>query len=259
MSIKPLSGKTVLVTRPAEQAGELAGRIAEAGGRALLFPAIELCDVEDEAPFFALVDRLEEFDFAVFISPNAVARAMKRILGRRALPAGLRMVAVGGGSVRALAGHGIRGVIAPQGRYDSEALLELAELSDPRGKRVVIFRGQGGRELLGETLSARGAHVEYAECYRRCRPATDPAPLLEAWRRQELHAVTATSSESLRNLFHMVGQGRDALCGTPLFVPHPRIAQSAHELRMKTVIVTGPGDAGLLTGLTAYFGPRAGT
>jgi uroporphyrinogen-III synthase len=258
MSAKPLAGKTVLVTRPAEQARGLAGLIAEAGGRALLFPAIELREVADEAPFLALVDRLDEFDFAVFISPNAVARAMKRILERRALPPRLQWVAVGGGSVRALAGHGISGVIAPQGRYDSEALLELAELSDPRGKRIVIFRGQGGRELLGETLSARGARVEYAECYRRCRPASDPAPLLEAWRRKDLHAVTVTSSEALRNLFHMLGEGRDALSATPLFVPHPRIAQAAREFQAKTVIVTGPGDAGLLTGLTAYFGPRAG-
>ncbi len=258
MSAKPLAGKTILVTRPAEQAHALAGLIAEAGGRALLFPAIELRDVEDETPFLALVDRLDEFDFAVFISPNAVARAMKRILERRALPARLHWVAVGGGSVRALAGHGIGGVIAPQGRYDSEALLELAELSDPRGQRIVIFRGQGGRELLGETLSARGARVEYAECYRRCRPASDAKPLLEAWRCNELHAATVTSSEALRNLFHMVGEGRDALSVTPLFVPHPRIAQAAREFHARTVVLTGPGDAGLLTGLTAYFGPRAG-
>jgi uroporphyrinogen-III synthase len=253
MNTKPLAGRTIVVTRPAEQADGLAGMIANAGGHPLRFPVIELRDVEDERPFLDLVNRLDEFDFAVFISPNAVGRAMKRILERRGLPPGLRMVAVGAGSVRALAGYGVTGVIAPQGRYDSEALLELAELSAPRGKRLVIFRGQGGRELLGETLSARGAQVEYAECYRRCRPDADPAPLLEAWQRHELHAVTATSSEGLRNLFEMVGHGRDALRNTPLFVPHPRIAQAARALQVRTAVVTGPGDAGLLTGLTAFF------
>jgi len=253
MNTKPLAGRTIVVTRPAEQADALAAMIADAGGRPLRFPVIELRDVEDERPFLAVVNRLDEFDFAVFISPNAVGRAMKRILQRRGLPPGLRMVAVGAGSVRALAGFGVTGVIAPQGRYDSEALLELAELSAPRGKRVVIFRGQGGRELLGETLSARGAQVEYAECYRRCRSDADPAPLLEAWHRNELHAVTATSSEGLRHLFEMVGEGRDALRNTPLFVPHPRIAQAARELQARTVVVTGPGDAGVLTGLTAFF------
>lgn len=258
MNRKPLASRSIVVTRPADQAGGLAGLIEEAGGRPMLFPVIELRDVEDDRPFLALVDRLDEFDYAVFISPNAVGRAMKRILERRALPPGLRTVAVGGGSVRALAGYGVTGVIAPEGRYDSEALLELAELSAPLGKRVVIFRGQGGRELLGETLSARGARVEYAECYRRCRPDIDPAALLDAWRRRELDAVTVTSSEGLRNLFDMVGQGRDALSATPLFVPHPRIAEAARALQVRTVIVTGPGDAGLIAGLTAYFGHRKG-
>lgn len=253
MSTKPLTGRTIVVTRPAEQAGALAALIAEAGGRPLLFPVIELREVDDARPFLEVVDRLDEFDFAVFISPNAVGRAMKRILERRALPSGLRIVAVGGGSVRALGHYGVTGVIAPQGRYDSEALLELAELSAPRGRRVVIFRGQGGRELLGDTLSARGARVEYAECYRRCRPDADPAPLLQAWRRGELDAMTVTSSEGLCNLFDMVEEGRDALRATPLFLPHPRIAQAARELKVRTVVVTGPGDAGLLAGLIAFF------
>jgi uroporphyrinogen-III synthase len=259
LKTKPLAGKRVVVTRPAEQAPELADLIKAAGGRPILFPVIELREVEDAAPFLALIDRLDEFDFAVFISPNAVGRAMKRILERRTLPPALKTIAVGGGSVSALASYGVSDVVAPRGRFDSEALLELAELSAPRGKRVVIFRGQGGRELLGDTLIERGARVEYAECYRRCRPESDTAPLLEAWRRNKLDAVTVTSSEGLRNLFDMVGdQGRDALRRTPLFVPHPRIAEAARQLQVQTVIITGPRDAGLLTGLTAYFSGRAG-
>ena len=52
----------------------------------------------------------------------------------------------------------------------------------------------------------------------------------------------------------MVGPaGRERLLGTPLFVPHPRIAEAAHGLKVRKVIVTGPGDEGLLTGLTHYF------
>ena len=113
---------------------------------------------------------------------------------------------------------------------------------------MVIFRGEGGRELLGETLRARGAAVEYAECYRRVRPELDPAPLLEAWAGSGLDAVTVTSSEGLRNLAEMVGRSRAASgCSrTPLFVPHPRIAEAARGLGVRTVIVTGPGDEGLL-------------
>ena len=249
---KPLAGKGIVVTRPEHQAQTLARLIESAGGRTILFPAIEIRDVEDPGPFKRLIDRLEEFDLAIFISPNAVERAMRMISARRKLPAGLRVATIGGGGVRALEGHGVTGVISPQGRYDSEALLELAEVAGAR--RVVIFRGEGGRELLGETLSSRGARVEYVECYRRCRPDLDPARLLEAWARNELDAVTATSSEGLRNLFEIVGNaGREPLQRTPLFVPHPRIAEFARGHRVQTVVVTGPGDNGLLAGLTAYF------
>ena len=177
---------------------------------------------------------------------------MSLIAGRRSLPPGLRVATIGGGGARALAARGVARVISPQGRYDSEALLELPEIAG--AKRVVIFRGQGGRELLGETLSARGARVEYAECYRRGKPDQDPALLLNAWTRKEIDAVTVTSSEGLRNLLDMVGEaGRPSLLRTPLAAPHPRIAETARSLGVEKVIVTGPGDESLLAGLSAYF------
>jgi uroporphyrinogen-III synthase len=136
---QPLKGKGIVVTRPAHQAAPLARSIEEAGARAVLFPAIEIRDMEDLAPFYGIVDELQEFDLAIFISPNAAERAIGMILGRRALPPGLRLAAIGGGGVRALAARGVTDVIAPEGRYDSEALLELPEVAAAR--RVAIFRG----------------------------------------------------------------------------------------------------------------------
>jgi len=251
---KPLAGKGIVVTRPAHQTQALARLIKNAGGRAIVFPAIEIRDVEDLGPFTRLIDRLDEFDLAIFISPNSAERAMNLISARRKLPERLRVAAVGGGSVRALERYGVTDVVAPQGRYDSEGLLELPAFAAMSGKRVVIFRGASGRELVGETLRARGALVEYAECYRRVRPELDGRPLLRAWERNELDAITVTSSEGLHNLFDMVGApGREQLLRTPLFVPHPRIAEAARGLQVQKVIVTGPGDEGLLTGLGDYF------
>jgi len=254
---KPLVGRSVVVTRPAHQAQVFARLVSGAGGRAILFPAIEICDIEDPGPFVRLVDRLDEFDLAIFVSPNAVERAMGLIRGRRAFPPRLRVATVGGGSVRALERFGITGVLAPQGRFDSEALADLPELAAMSGRRVVIFRGAGGRELLGELLCSRGAAVEYAECYRRVRPNIDSAPLLLAWSRKGVDAITVTSSESLRNFAEMIGPaGRERLLKTPVFVPHPRIAEAAHGLQVRRVIVTGPGDEGMLAGLVAYFGAQ---
>ena len=226
--------------------------IEEAGGKPILFPAIEIRDAADLGPFLRAVDRLDDFDLAVFISPNAIERALTLIRSRRELPPHLKIAAIGGGSVRALERHGVTGVIAPQGRYDSEALLERSELAT--AKRVVIFRGEGGREHLGDALRARGAAVDYAECYSRARPATDPSSLLQAWSGGSVNAVTATSSEGLRNFAEMIGErGREALARTPLFVPHPRIAEAGRDLSVRTVVVTGPGDEGILEGLQAHF------
>jgi len=254
----PLAGRGILVTRPREHAQGLATLIEGAGGAALVFPAIEIEDLPDLRPILALIDRLEEFDLAIFISPSAVHKALNLVRSRRGArpwPPNLRAAAVGRGSRRELERHGFDGVVAPRSHADSEALLSLPELTDVAGRRIVIFRGDGGRELLGDTLAARGAKVEYAECYRRARPRADSAPVLAAWARGGVDAVTVSSSEGLANLFDMLGKlGQQWLRTTPLFVPHPRVAAAAGRLGVGKVIVAGPGDGEVLDALVAYFG-----
>jgi uroporphyrinogen-III synthase len=254
MNPSALAGRRVVVTRPAGQTGHMAALIRAAGGEPVLFPALEILDAENLQPVLELMDRLDAFDLAIFVSANAVNRALDLVQARRAWPAGLRVVTVGRGSERELRRHGFAAVIVPSARFDSEALLDLAELKDVQGKRVVIFRGDGGRELLGDTLAGRGAVVEYAECYRRGRPQADVAPLLALAARQGLDAFTVTSSEGLANLHDMLGEaGRQWFRQTPLFVPHERIAAAARALAVQTVVLTGPGDEGLVAGLSAFF------
>lgn len=250
----PLKGVGVVVTRPAHQAGHLAELIARAGGRAILFPALEIFDAEDMGALSAVIDRLEQFDLAIFISPNAVNKAMNLIRARRSWPQGLRCAAVGKGSGKELARCGIEDVLVPPGRFDSEALLAMAELQDMAGKRVVVFRGEGGRELLGEELARRGAALTFVECYRRGKPVgADVGALLHQWARGEIDAVTVTSGESVRNLFDLVGKlGQQFLKKTPLFAFHENIAEVARELGVERVYVTPPGDDGLLSGLIEW-------
>jgi uroporphyrinogen-III synthase len=249
-----LSGRGVLVTRPREQCAALVTRIEAAGGQAIVFPALEIVDAGDPRLLNALIDRLDRFDIAVFISPSAVTRAMHLILARRQLPLGLRVAAIGKGSARELHRFQVTDVLIPQGRSDSEALLAMAEFKAVRGKSVVIFRGEGGRDVLGNTLVERGARVEYAECYRRVRPNGDPEQLRRAWARGEIHAVIVTSAEAMRNLFAMVGPtDADWLRNTPLFVAHERIGAVARELGIATVVVTPEGDAGLVEGMIRFF------
>jgi uroporphyrinogen-III synthase len=232
----------------------MAALIRAAGGEPVLFPALEIFDAEDLQPVLALIDRLDTFDLAIFISANAVNKALALVQARRAWPAGLRVATVGRGSERELQRGGFAAVIAPRERFDSEALLDQPELKDVRGKHVLIFRGDRGRELLGDTLSARGAVVEYAECYRRGRPQADIAPLLALAERHKLDAFSVTSSEGLANLYDMLGEASQQwFKQTPLFAPHERIAAAARSLGVQTVVLTGPGDEGLVAGLAAFF------
>ena len=253
-AIPRLTGRGIVITRPAEQAASLARLIASEGGRPIVFSAIEILDIEDRRALDALIGRLDAFDLAIFISPNAVERGLSAIHRLRTLPPQLQVAAIGRGSARALHRQGFRSVIAPGAGADSEALLALPELGKLAGKRVVVFRGVGGRVLLRDELAARGAIVEYAECYRRRRPQIDPAALLGAWRRGEVDAVVATSSEGLRNFHDMLGEeGRKQLGATPLVVPHARIASTAQRLGIANAIVTAPGEDGILEGLARYF------
>lgn len=258
MSAGPLAGRRIVVTRPREQAAGLAARIREADGEPVLFPAIEIRDLADLGAFHAIADRLEEFEWAVFVSPTAVRKALQLLRARRGSrpwPAALRAAAIGHGSRSALQDEGVPGVLAPMGQADSEALLEMPEFASPDGRRIVIFRGRGGRELLGETLAARGARVEYADCYVRARPAAGSGPGGgTGFPGAVVDAVTVTSGEGLANLYELLDErAREQLRQTPLFVSHPRVAAQAAGLGLRRVTVSGPGDAAMLAALVAYF------
>lgn len=240
MASDDLRERSILVTRPRAQAAQLARLIEQAGGRALLFPAIEIEDV----PPPAALSRLQQFDLAIFVSPTAVAKAMPQLA---ALPARLRVAAVGAGTRRALEKYGVSRVITPASGADSEALLASGELGDVAGKRIAILRGDGGRALLGDTFVERGAHVEYVTCYRRLLPK----PPAQQWRAGELAAVTVSSSQGLENLFAVLDP--DMLRSTPLFVPHARIAERARALAVGEVVLAGHSDDEMLERLVAYF------
>ena len=249
VSSLPLAGFNIVVTRPREQAADLVQRIEQLGGKPLLFPLLEITAVRDDRALREQISRLRQTDLAIFISPNAARYGMAAIQASGAVPASLKIASVGQGSANALRELGIGNIIAPTERFDSEGLLALPELRDVAGKRVMIFRGDGGRELLGDTLKARGATVEYVTCYLRSKPDVDVSALLNALP----HAIAVTSSEALSHLREVLdeAQCRDVY-GVVLFVPHERIAAAAKQLGWQQVIVTASGDDGMMSGLIAW-------
>jgi uroporphyrinogen-III synthase len=258
MKASPLAGRCIVVTRPLAQSGPLAEAIKAAGGEPLIFPLLEIAPADDAQPLAESAARLAQYDWAVFISPNAVDYALPTLLAQKPWPVSLRPAAVGQGTVRALAAYGITGCIAPSERFDSEALLALPELASEQvaGKRVAIFRGDGGRELLADTLRQRGATVDCITCYRRSPPSAGGLPLLAAWRAGKLDALAVSSSEGLRYLLALLdNEGRNFLRATPLFVPHARIAETARELGLRNIVLSDAADAGIMAALVAYNWP----
>ena len=248
-----LAGLNIVVTRPRDQALQLMQRIVQAGGNPVLFPLLEITVVPDQRELREQVTRLAQFDLAIFISPNAVQYGMAAIRTAGVIPASLKIAAVGQGSAKALRELGIANVIAPTERFDSEGLLALPELQQVSGWRVMIFRGDGGRELLGDTLKARGAAAEYATCYVRSKPKHDAATLLAA----QPDAITVTSSEALEHLRQMLdARAWQALHNVPLFVIHPRIAALGEQQGWQHVVMAGSGDEAMLAALQDWAANR---
>lgn len=250
----PLQGRRILVTRPAAQAEALAQMIAARGGEPIRFALLEIAPADDPQPLQQAIARLDDYAMAIFVSPNAVLASVVHILAQRPWPRTLQAVAVGPGTAAQLAACGIGEVVVPAARFDSEALLEMPELQGAAvsGKQILILRGNGGREELAASLRERGAQVDAVTCYRRLPPG-DAKAIVSLLRNNGLDALTISSSEGLRNLLPLLDtESLARLQGKPIFVVHPRIAETAAELGWREIVVTGPADAGVIESLCAY-------
>ncbi|MFO1397803.1 MAG: uroporphyrinogen-III synthase [Burkholderiales bacterium] len=247
---RPLAGAGIVVTRPARQAAGLVAQLATLGARPLVVPAIVILPPADRGPLDRAHASLASCAAAIFVSANAAEYGAPP---KGQWPAHVRAFAPGPGTAAALAAVGVPEVAVPDTTFDSEGLLALPALRDVRGKRIVIFRGDGGREVLGDTLRERGAQVDYVACYRRAAPASGIDGLAHALRDGHVHAFTVTSSEGLDNLWTLFdATTRERVRRLPFFVPHPRIAERAQALGL-TAVVTPGADAGLVAGLLEWF------
>lgn len=214
--------------------------------QAVELPLLELVALEPPAGT-DLAGEAEAADLVIAVSPSAVA------FGRQwwplPWPPACAVAGVGAGSARAWRAAGASLVIEPEGDGDSESLLAHAVLQDVAGKRALILRGTGGRDLIGPELRKRGASVAEWLCYRRQAPV-DLAMRLADVQRDPPAAWCVTSSEALAHL--QAAWPADMPRTATLFAPHPRIAAAARAGGWLTVLSTA-GDAGLMTALQAWF------
>ncbi|HWT29208.1 MAG TPA: uroporphyrinogen-III synthase [Methylophilaceae bacterium] len=247
MTVGKLQDRHIVITRPPGQASRLSRLIVAQAGIAHLFPLIEIVPLEDYTAFDGVIAALEDYDWAIFISSNAVEHAMPRLLARSAgMPSGLRFAAIGPVTATSLAGYGVTQTLTPSQRFDSEALLALPEMQAVAGRKILIFRGVGGREVLAETLRARGASVTFAECYRRINPQRNADSLQQLWQNGSLDAIVVTTSEAMRHLLALAGDNAPWLAATPLCVNHARIGELASSYGLTTAVADAPGDDAML-------------
>jgi uroporphyrinogen-III synthase len=251
--VPPLTGLTVLVTRPAAQCAVLCGEIERHGGSAIAFPAIDIEPIAAQATVASA-----GYDLIVFVSVNAVEHGARQIIrsGRT------RIAAIGRATAAALAAAELAADIVPEAGFTSEALLAHPQLQLTGGARVLIVRGEGGRELLKETFVAHGMAVETREVYRRVRPNVDAGRVAELearWSDEGIDVVTATSIETLQNLQALLTErGRLLLSSTTLLVPSRRIVEAAvgAGLRGEAIVAAGADDASMI-GAMAQWRMRA--
>lgn len=243
-----LVGVTVVVTRPVHQAQALCEGIRHAGGEAIAFPVIEIGPPVDPQTLQLQLDKLADYDLAVFVSTNAV-HCTFGALNERPWPQTLPVAAVGRATAAALQARGFDVAHIAPVPYNSEALLGLPALQNLQDRHIIIFRGNGGREYLAQTLRQRGAQVEYAESYQRGIPHSDPVALYHAWAERRKMLMVVTSNAGLHNVGKMIDpEHRQQLLATQLVVVSERAARLAEELgfRHPARVAAAAGDEAIL-------------
>ena len=228
MAVNPsLNGLKVLVTRPEQQAKELCDLIIAEGGEAIVFPVITIKAI----PAQSWGDiSIADCDMIIFVSRNAVSYFIEGL--REKLSDNIQLVAIGSGTANVMSEYGLRVDIQPQSPAGSESLLAMPELNNVKDKQILIVRGQGGRELLADTLLARGAKISYVEVYQRQipSPSNDNVELART-----ADCVVVTSVAGLNNLCQLIGG--DTLKDKQLVVVSKRIKQHAVALGFQQIMI----------------------
>ncbi|MDH5357672.1 MAG: uroporphyrinogen-III synthase [Gammaproteobacteria bacterium] len=214
-----LQGKKVLITRPEQQAKTVCELVEKAGGQAITFPVIDIVPIPPEK---WSQHALSEQNMIIFISRNAVMHFVSELT--QPLPEKTLLAAVGAGTADSMREKGLRVDIQPPQSTGSEGLLAMPELQLLDDQNVLIVRGKGGRELLAESLHARGANIRYIEVYERSLPSPSAAEYQLAL---TANYVVCTSVAGVENLLRLLQDDVKALLTKPLVVMSERIKQYA--------------------------------
>lgn len=256
-----LSGiSRVLVTRPAGEASDtLCALVKAAGYQVYRQPLLELTALPKlPAAQRQMLLELDLYQHVIFISANAVRFGMALVEDFwPQLPTGLNWYAIGAATAAGLARLGIT-AITPGSAMSSEGLLAVPDLQDVGGQRVLIIKGEGGRDTLTQELTRRGALVDELTCYRRSLPALTAGTLAAKIVQWNIDVIMLSSGEGLANLQLLLSPAETTkLKHIGLIVPSPRVARLAHEAGFEQIeTAENASDAAMLHALQEW---RPGT
>lgn len=240
---QPLTGARVLICRPEPQASRLAGAFEAAGASTRVLPAIERVPLPETPEARQVILDLDLYQHVIAVSPYAASQLLERIdAWWPQLPVGVHWYGVGAGTAAVMARAGLAPEHPPTG-FTSEALLQLPSLQNLEHDKVLLARGDQGRELLRQTLEQRGARVTVLPLYRRQQP-TPPATVVEACL---VHfrpdVIVALSGETLNNFIALSENSSHNYRDSLLLVPVDRVARQARTAGFKRVVcATGMTD-----------------
>ncbi|MFZ3284576.1 uroporphyrinogen-III synthase [Pseudomonas sp.] len=243
----------LLLTRPAQDCAALAETLAAQGVFSSCLPLLDIVALPVSDKIRQAMVLLPGCNAVIVVSKPAARIAMDLLDDVSSLT--MPWFSVGAATAQILLDRGLDAHFPVDGD-DSEALLQLPRLreavSQP-GARVLILRGEGGRELLAERLRTLGASVEYLELYRRDLPAYAPNELSRRIEAERLNGLVVSSGQGFEHLRQMAGDGWPTIAQLPLFVPSPRVAELAHAAGAQTVVdCRGASAAALLTALREH-------
>ena len=228
-----LSGLTVLITRPSNQVDSLRRAIESDGAKVLSLPLIEINALNDAQAIQDLKDKvlqLDSYQSLIFVSNNAVSFGGEVINNYwPQFPLGVDVIAVGPTTAEAASERLACEVIQPCSGMTSEDILRLPQLQELSEKKIGIVRGQGGRELLADTLRERGAIVDYLEAYSRASVDYTSADFCNRLLEAGVNVLTVSSGESLDRLTHLLVDNRKKLQQLNLLVPSQRVGRQAEN------------------------------
>jgi uroporphyrinogen-III synthase len=255
-----VTGWRLLLTRPADDCAALAAQLAEHGVFGSCMPLLDIEPLPETAEQRGLLLELDRYCAVIVVSKPAARFGLQRLdTYWPQPPINQRWFSVGAATGQILADYGLH-ASWPEGGDDSEALLELpaftAALQVP-SPRVLIMRGDTGRELLADRLRGQGVAVDYLPLYRRCLPDYACGELPRRVAAERLNGLVISSGQGFEHLRQLASEAWPELAGLPLFVPSPRVAEQARAAGARQVIdCRGASATALLQALQAHRAPQ---